>query len=520
MKNYKLKGDETLSVRNDHLFVEECDATKLAEEFGTPIYVMSEKQLRANIRHFIAAFQSRWPEGKVKILPAVKANWNLTLRRILTEEGAGCDVYAPGELHAALSSGTEPGFISVNGGGKSPEFLRQCVRAGVRITIDDVDELDLVNEAAIELNMKARIRLRLRPDLPHAWEPTDFAIEVCPIDIGFQVYKNGLPTEHVIEMGKRALKMPNIELMGFHVHLGRQHSKLSVWRHTMERYAILIAKLKEEWGGYEPKEIDVGGGIPTPRDPFRKMHNRADNFLFPALWAFMGFLTIFGEKIRYKVIDATVGLIHKTPNKKLVPEIEEYAQVITDTLRKVLTKHKVNIKGLMLQVEPGRSMYGNTGVHLTKVLKTKHQTKPVTWNWVLLDTTYFFMAGAALEYTMNDFVIANKVGAPNEITADIVGRSCFADRILPEVKIPKLVPGDLIAALDAGAYHEVSASNFNALPRPATILVNGDRADIIRRAETVADVFARDVIPERFAFEKSRAPAVDSELHRGTHAVH
>ncbi|MDH3366878.1 MAG: diaminopimelate decarboxylase, partial [Gemmatimonadota bacterium] len=100
------------------------------------------------------------------------------------------------------------------------------------------------------------------------------------------------------------------------------------------------------------------------------------------------------------------------------------------------------------------------------------------------------------EHHLHDYVFANKTDAPLEDKADIIGRSCFGDRLMPLVRIPQVEVGDLLALLDTGAYQEVSTSNFNALPRPATALVTGDRAVIIRRAETETDVLCRDVLPE------------------------
>jgi diaminopimelate decarboxylase len=152
---------------------------------------------------------------------------------------------------------------------------------------------------------------------------------------------------------------------------------------------------------------------------------------------------------------------------------------------------------MTLQIEPGRSLYGNAGIHLSSVLKTKYQTLPITWNWVLLDTTYFFFAGGVFENNLHDFIWANKADHKPMKLADIVGRSCFADRFIPEVRIPEIVRGDIIAILDTGAYQEVSASNFNAMPRPATILVKGKSVEIIKRAESQDEVFSRDIVPQR-----------------------
>lgn len=97
------------------------------------------------------------------------------------------------------------------------------------------------------------------------------------------------------------------------------------------------------------------------------------------------------------------------------------------------------------------------------------------------------------------------------MTADVVGHSCFADMIVPGARLPEVYAGDVVALLEAGAYQEISASNFNALPRPATVLVNGSDADLVKRAETAEDVWARDVVPERIR----RSPDVVSGVKSG-----
>ena len=491
--------DECLSVRRGHLFIEECDTVELVKEFGSPVFVLSENQLRRNVRRYHKAFADRWKEGEVNILPAIKANWNLATRRILTQEGAGCDVYSPGELHAVLSSGVKPDLVSVNGGGKSEEHISNCIKAGVRITVDDIDELDIIEKVARSRRKKAKIRLRLRPDFPNLWQPTGFANELVPIDIGFQVYKNGIPTEHIISIGKKALASRHIEMTGVHMHLGRHHYSIAVWKEVIRRYVDLIAKLRDAWDGWTPGEIDVGGGIPSPRDPFGKiMASTGENVLFAFLWSGMLALKLLGDKRRYQIISRLLDVFlgRKYP-KKNVPVIERYADHITTTLRQGLASHAIGTGGIRFQIEPGRSLYGNAGIHLSTVLKTKYQTSPVGWNWVLLDTTYFFMTGGVLENNLHPFIWANRADDKPVKLADINGRSCYADRMIPEVRIPDIVKGDIIAILETGAYQEVSACNFNAMCRPASILVCGSDAEVIKRAETLEEVFARDMVPKR-----------------------
>ena len=126
--------DECLSVREGHLFMEDCDTVELATRFGTPLYVVSGNQLRRNAQRFVRVFSDRW-DGPVNILASIKANHVLALRRILSDEGVGCDTFGASELWAALSCAS-PRHSSVNGSGKSPELIEQAVATGCRITLD------------------------------------------------------------------------------------------------------------------------------------------------------------------------------------------------------------------------------------------------------------------------------------------------------------------------------------------------------------------------------------------------
>ena len=497
MENHT-KIDECLSIRNGHLFIEDCDTTEMVKKFGSPLFVISEPQLRRNYRKFKDAFSRRWTYGEVNVLPAFKANSVLATRRILTEEGAGADIYSEGELYAALKMGVAPDLISVNGGGKSESMIRECVKTGVRITVEDIDEPDLINKIARELNKTAKIRFRVKPDFPNLWRLTDFAQEFASIDLGLQVYKSAIPNQYLPELGRKVLQMKNLELTGFHFHGGRHSASLWFWKGLMKQYGELIAELCRQWGGYIPKEIDIGGGFAAPRDPMNKLGLRKDVVFTFLGWPFQLLLKLFGKKFYYRLTSEFVsrGMVKKTGGIA-APTIEEYADVTISTLSETLRKNKINVSGTSLQVEPGRALYGDAGIHLASVKKIKKQTRPMVLNWILTDTTQFFMSTTLMDYTMNDFKIANKTDALPTMVADIVGHSCAGDRILPFVKVPDLSPGDIIAILDTGAYHEVSASNFNALPRPATLLVNGKEADVVRKADKIEDIYTRDIIPER-----------------------
>ena len=491
------RESDILTIRDGRLYIDELPAAELVEQFGSPIFVYSEAQLRRNFRRIRDAFARQWPDGPVDILPAFKANPMLATRQILTDEGAGADIYSGEELDGALRTGVEPALVSMNGGGKSRAHLRTCVAAGVRITVEDVNEIDLIQDVAAELATVAKIRFRVKPAVPNLWRRTDFSQLSAPIDLGVQVYKSGVPAEYLVDMGRRVFSMPNVELVGLHFHVGRHHPSTWYWRGLMRRYGRLVAELCAAWDGWRPQEIDIGGGFPSVRDPMNKETARSEFVLTAAGYPLMVALRGLGYRAYHAAMARAVPILLTGPSPTYPPPIEDLAAAAVATLKKELHRGGVETAGVRLQVEPGRWLYGNAAVHLARVKVVKRQTRPFPYTWVLTDTTAFFLAGGVFEHNRHPVLVAERADAAPVLTADLVGHSCFADMIVPAARFPEVHAGDVIGLLEAGAYQEISCSNFNALPRPATVLVNGRDAEIVKRGETVDDVWARDVVPER-----------------------
>ena len=490
--------DECLSARGGLLYIEECNTLDLIKKYGSPLFVYSEDQLRRNIRRFQNSFQDRWKNGPVKVMPAAKANWISAIQKIIADEGCGCDVYSPGEFSIALKAGFDPDYISVNGIPKDPDHIARSVKEKARITIDSVEEIDVIEAAAAKLNQKAKVRLRLKPALPGFTKFSDFSPS-GPIstDIATSAYKGGLVLKDVIEIGKKIMASKHVELVGLHEHHGRHSPSLKYWIEQMKSFAREIGEVSKALNGFQPVEIDIGGGFACLRDPFNAESSYSEPYELAAMHAISNGLRMLGTKWRYKALSKIIDqfLICK-PNQKRAPSVEEYAEACTGTLLRELPKHGVKTEGLMLQLEPGRGLHGDTAIHLTTVKNIKRMEYPIKWNHVIIDTTEFWFTGGRYEHHLHDYIFANKTEAENRIKVDIVGRSCYGDRLIPTVKVPEDVKvGDILAMFDVGAYQEVSMSNFNAMPRPATILVKGDQAAIIRKAETEADVHARDADP-------------------------
>jgi len=158
-----------------------------------------------------------------------------------------------------------------------------------------------------------------------------------------------------------------------------------------------------------------------------------------------------------------------------------------------LQERGIDPSGITLEAEPGRALFADTGIHLTRVRNIKEQTAPSPWRWVETDTTEMFLADLLVEHAHFRPVVASRANESSSTMADIVGISCGFDVLASQAKLPAVTVGDLIAFLDTGAYQDAVAANFNALPRPGTVLVSGADARWIKRPETIADVFARDI---------------------------
>ena len=209
------------------------------------------------------------------LLPSIKANASLALRSILNEEGTGCDVFGPGELEIALSTGADPSGISLNGPMKDEALLERAIRAGVRITLDSVAELERTREVATRIGVQALIRLRFRPDLVGRDEPSEMSPAGLSVRGALDRYKAGIPTEDILALDEAEIRDPAVDLRGIHMHVGRHSADPGVWEAAVASLGALLAGLRSRWGGWTPRELDVGGGYPAPRDPFGRLDPRA-----------------------------------------------------------------------------------------------------------------------------------------------------------------------------------------------------------------------------------------------------
>ena len=449
---------DPLSIRNGHLYIEDCDTVELAKEFGTPLFVVSEQRLVDNYQSYQAAFSKYWPEGRARIMGAIKANPVTAIRRVLTREGCGCDTFGMGELELALRGGVPHDDIAVNGSIKSREIIRKAIDLDIHIILDNQYELDYCIEEAQAAGKKAHLLLRLKPYLADLDDPSDFFPDRLIRDMT-QTVKYGIPTSEMLPMVPKIRDSEWVELVGVHTHSGRHSKKQAFWGSLIRNFVKLTAEIREIMGhDWTPKIASIGGGFAAEHD----------------------------IESRVPVTD------YETPT------VEEYAKYTTSVFREAMQAHGMNTDGIIFEAEPGRALHNETGLHLAKIHVVKHETANIDRYWAETDTSEVFLSIGSLNVKPPfNYVIANKADQPDTMKADLVGITCNYECMVEQAPVPELANNDILAFLNTGSYIEVYGCNFNALPRPGMVLVNGDKAELVKRAETLDDVFSRDIVPPR-----------------------
>ena len=450
--------NDILSIRKGHLYIEDCDTVELANRFGTPLFVVSETKLVSNLKAYTSAFEKHWPEGRVRVMAAIKANPITASRRVLTREGAGCDTFGAGELELALRGGVPTEDIAVNGSIKTPEIIRRAIELGIHVILDSPRELDYCEQEAEKLGKKATIVLRLKPFLEDLDDPSDFFPSRLIRDMT-QTVKYGIPTSEMLPMIPKIRASKWVELVGVHTHSGRHSKKAAFWKSLIRNYVQLIKQISDGMGnGWVPHIVSIGGGFAAEHD-----------------------------------IESRVAV-----TDYVTPSVEEFAQITTTAFRESMQASGLSTRGIIFEVEPGRALHNETGIHLTRVHVAKHETANIDRRWLETDTSEVFLSVGSLNVKPAfRYVVANKADRPEAYKADIVGITCNYECLAEQAPVPETASGDVIAFLNTGSYIEVYGCNFNVLPRPGTVLVKGDQAEMVKAHETLEQVFSRDIVPDR-----------------------
>ncbi|AQS58570.1 diaminopimelate decarboxylase [Desulforamulus ferrireducens] len=433
----KLQGTMRIN-QNNHLEIGGCDAAELASKFGTPLYVIDETFFRQNCRAYYRAFTE---EYGAEVIYACKTLINLAICTIIAQEGLSLDVVSGGELSTAVKAGFPMQRVYFHGNNKSPAELRLALEHKVgRIIVDNLHELAQLNTLAKEMQVKVAIMLRLSPGVEaHTHE----YIKTGQIDskFGFTI-ENGMALTGV----KKSLQLENIELKGFHCHIGSQIFELNSYVYAAEVMMNFIYEVYRQTG-FLADELNLGGGFGI--------------YYYP------------GDQPR---------------------TVKEYANLLLAAVKTKAAEYHLPEPKVM--VEPGRSIAGPAGITLYTVGSIKDI--PGVRKYVAVDGGMGDNPRPALYQAKYEACVANRVLAESTEKVSIAGKCCESgDMLIWDIELPEIKTGDILAVFSTGAYNYSMSMNYNRLPRPAMVLVQEGQADLIVRREDYDDLMRNDLIPER-----------------------
>ncbi|MDY6852731.1 MAG: diaminopimelate decarboxylase [Thermodesulfobacteriota bacterium] len=234
--------------RNGELYAEEVRVMDLAKEFGTPLYVYSTATFKRHFQIFDSAL-----EGLEHLTCySIKVNSNLSVIKLLAGLDAGMDIVSGGELYRALACGVSPEKIVYSGVGKRPEEIKEALLAGILMfNVESLQELEKINEIALGLGKKARISIRINPDVDPKTHPY--------ISTGLKENKFGLDQIQALEAYKAAMEMPGVEPVGIDCHIGSQLTEMGPFLEALDKVLQFYKQLKGM--GLAIRYLDLGGGL-------------------------------------------------------------------------------------------------------------------------------------------------------------------------------------------------------------------------------------------------------------------
>lgn len=408
----------------------------IAKKYGTPLYILNEEIIRKNCKNYHQSFKKFY--SNYEIIYAGKAFLNLAILKIMQAEKLSLDVVSGGELYTALKANFPQERIYFHGNNKTKEEIIFAIKNNIgTIIVDNENELDLLIQILKKLKKIVKIQLRITPGIEPETHPS---IKTGQFDSKFgfnpydKIFKNTI---------NKIKNNPCLMLKGIHCHIGSQIIDIKYFKKEALLLTNLFNQLNESFN-LNLSELNLGGGL--------------------------------GIKYNF--------------HQKNPPEIGQYIKNITQAVKK-------NIKGRLpkILIEPGRSIIGPAGITLYKVGGIKKAASGRTF--VSVDGGMNDNPRVSLYQAVYTPLLANKnTGKKKKVT--IAGRLCeTGDILIKNIALSKTKPGDYMLVLGTGAYNYSMSSNYNKLPRPAIVLINKNKVDLITKRETYENLIQQDIIPAR-----------------------
>ncbi len=418
------------------LFCENISVESLAKKFGTPLYIYSQQTIADHFQKLDSALA---PLDHL-ICYAMKANSNLAVMRSLANFGSGFDVVSEGELRRVIAAGGDPKKCVFAGVGKTELEIEFALKQGIySFNVESEPELKRINRVAARLKKVAPVAVRVNPNIDAGTH--------AKITTGTYENKFGIQLEQVEGVYARARKLKNLRLRGIQMHIGSQLTDVKPFELAVEKVLPLVQKLTAK---YDFEFFSVGGGLGIVYEPALASGS-------PAWWK-------------------------STPAKNILTPAK-YAEKLLPLLQPL---------GLKILLEPGRFMVGNAGILVTRVEYVKRTGKK---NFVIVDAAMNDLLRPAFYDSYHEIVPLHQKNG-SVVSSDVVGPICESgDFFCKNRPLPKVGEGDYLALLSAGAYGFVMASNYNSRSMAAEILVQGNKAAVVREREPLEKIWAAEKIP-------------------------
>ncbi len=426
-----------LTVKNNHLCLAGVDTLDLARQYGTPLYVLDEARVRERCKTYVNAVNEAF-DGKASVLYASKALSFKRIYEIINEEGLKTDVVSQGEIYTAKLANFPMQNAYFHSNNKTDEDVEFALDNGVGyFVVDNIEEVLAIDEISRKRNVKSNILLRITPGIdPHTYSE----VATGKVDSKFG---SAIETGQATEITKQTLLLKNVNLVGFHCHIGSQVFDADVYLKASDVMLNFISQTKNQLG-YEPQQLDLGGG--------------------------------FG--VRYVSSDDYIDIASR---------IFEVANFIKEKVK------TLNINMPQILFEPGRSIVADAGLTLYTVGTLKKI--PGYKNYVSVDGGMADNPRYALYKSNYTLLPAYDMSANCDMTCSVVGRCCESGDVLQEnVLMPSTIKrGDVIACLTTGAYNYAMASNYNRLVKPAVVVVKDEKSYIAVKRQTLQNLTELDV---------------------------
>lgn len=429
---------ENIAVSGDHLTFAGMDTVELAQKYGTALYLMDEDRIRSNCRIYKEAMAKYFGEGCFPLYASKAASFK-RIYEIMKDENMGIDLVSPGEIYTASKAGFPMEKSFFHGNNKTDSDIALAMDKGVGYFMaDNMCELKAVNALAKERGITQKVIVRLTPGIdPHTYA----AVATGKVDSKFGV---AIETGQADEFIKEAINFSNIDIVGYHCHVGSQvfDEEGSVYLDASTIMLNFGAQMQKKYG-VEMKILNMGGG--------------------------------FG--VRYTQDD---------PYMDIPANIEKLATHIKSEIERL----GINMPKILM--EPGRSIVADAGMTLYSVGTVKEITgykNYVSIDGGMTDNPRYALYGS--KYTV---LLANRMNDKSDFIADVAGRCCESgDIIQPDVKMPKPERGDIIAVCTTGAYNYSMASNYNRIPRPPVVMISGGKDYVAVKRESFEDIIRNDI---------------------------